>query len=143
MTPPLFEKPLRTAALGLLLLTSFACSQGSGPDPGTALGEAGQDSEVKEALADEDTMHAAMGIVRGVLYGETAPTQSSELGSLPGRRAFVCAYQERPTRICATGTGSDLAGSSRRPARDSCPGCSGCPGAACGSAPGAHDRFAP
>ncbi len=96
--------------LPVLLLAAFGCGGKAPSGPGTALGEAGQDEAVAEALADAETAAAGIGIVRHVLYGEPAPAAGT-LGELPGRRAFVCAYQDEPTRLCATGTGDDLAGS--------------------------------
>ncbi len=98
-------------ALGLALVLATAGCGGKAPSgPGTALGTAGQDEAVETALADGETAATAMGIVRHVLYGEEAP-DSGTLDGLPGRRAFVCAYQERPKKLCATGAGDDLAGS--------------------------------
>lgn len=99
--------------LCLLLLSAVNLSCGGGPsDAGSALGEAGKDEAVLDALADPAVARAAMGVARHVLYGEPEP-ESDSLSRLPGRRAFVCAYQEKPTQVCQTGVGDDLAGSLR------------------------------
>jgi hypothetical protein len=105
----------RFALLLALLLPLPACS-GSPSAPGSALGEGGKDEAIVEAMSDAETAAVALGIARAVLYGEPQPDEG-ELGKLPGRRAFVCAYQERPTRLCATGAGKDLAESVRAAAQ--------------------------
>ncbi len=99
-----------TLTLLALPLLACACRGGGSSDPGDALGESGHDKAVVEAMSDVEVATAAMGIVRHVLYDEAAP-DTAALAALPGRRAYVCAYQDRPTRVCATGVGDDLAGS--------------------------------
>ncbi len=94
----------------LLFLLFTGCGGGSTTDPGTALGESGQDDALVEALADREVAAAAMGIARHTLFGTGEPDRTG-LAELPGRRAFVCAYQEKPTSLCASGTGDDLAAS--------------------------------
>ena len=103
----------RVAGMIVILLMApwTACGGKQGPSgPGTALGEAGDEATLKEALSDVETVATGMALVRHVLYGEDAPDTAS-LAALPGRRAFVCAYQEKPRMICDTGVGDDLAGS--------------------------------
>ncbi|MBN95083.1 MAG: hypothetical protein CL928_13615 [Deltaproteobacteria bacterium] len=78
--------------------------------PKTALGEPGETEAVNQALADATQAAAGLGIARHVLYGEAKP-DTNTLEALPGRRAFVCAYQKKPRRLCASGTGQDLAAS--------------------------------
>lgn len=102
-------------AILLLLLLPLALATGCAADktptgPGTALGETGQTDDVNRALADEAQAADGLGIVRHVLYGEAEPGAAT-LRALPGRRAFVCAYQAKPRKLCATGTGKDLAAS--------------------------------
>ena len=98
-------------ALGIVvLLVIGGCGGKSATGPGSALGAGGHDEAVADALADAEVAAVGMGIVRQVLYGEATP-DTGNLAGLPGRRAFVCAYQERPRRLCATGVGDDLAGS--------------------------------
>jgi hypothetical protein len=97
--------------LPILLTFLLASCGGKTPaGPGTALGEAGQDEAVYTALKENELAAAGMAVARHVLYGEDAP-DTTELAALPGRRAFVCAYQEKPRMICETGVGDDLAGS--------------------------------
>ena len=93
----------------LLIILLVGCGGGTS-DPGSALGEAGKDDAVLEALADAEVAAAGMGIVRQVLYGEPSP-DTGRLGKLPGRRVFVCAYQVKPRMLCETGVGGDLAAS--------------------------------
>ena len=100
----------RSLPLALLLTLVASCGGKTPSGPHTALGEAGQDQAVEDALADADIATVGMGIARHVLYGEAAPDAGS-LAELPGRRAFVCAYQDKPRRLCATAVGDDLAGS--------------------------------
>ena len=101
-----------TGMIVILLTSSLtACGGKQGPSgPGTALGEAGDEDALREALTDAETAATGMAVVRHVLYGEDAP-DTAALAALPGRRAFVCAYQEKPRMICDTGIGDDLAGS--------------------------------
>jgi len=95
----------------LLLALSLGCGGGKAPTgPGTALGEAGEAEAIDRALADAAQAAAGLGIARHVLYGEAEP-DTSALAALPGRRAFVCAYQEDPRKLCASGVGEDLAAS--------------------------------
>jgi len=94
----------------LTALTAWGCGGTSVSDPGSALGEGGQEEALEEALADEGVAAAGIGIARSVLYGEPMPARDT-LAALPGRRAFVCAYQEKPQQICQTGVGDDLAAS--------------------------------
>ena len=97
---------LTSLALGLLV----ACG-GRGPgDPGSALGEAGRDDAVLESLADAEVADAGIAVARHVLYGEAEP-DTAALDELPGRRVFLCAYQEKPRALCETGVGGDLAAS--------------------------------
>ena len=94
----------------LLALGMVACGGKAPVGPGTALGEGGQDQAVNAALKDPVLMAAGLGVARHVLYDEDAP-DTADLAALPGRRAFVCAYQEKPTMICESGVGDDLAAS--------------------------------
>ena len=105
---PRIPAPLPITLPILFALAACGSKATSGPD--SALGTAGQDEAVATALADSDVAATGIGIVRHVLYGEPDPDRSA-LGALPGRRAFVCAYQEKPQRLCETGVGDDLAGS--------------------------------
>jgi len=99
------------AALPLLSALLLVTCGGKAPSgPGTALGAAGQDEALQTALADPEVAATAMALVRHTLYDEAAPGRDA-LAALPGRRAFVCAYQDRPTILCDTGTGDDLAAS--------------------------------
>ena len=103
---------LDSLSLWLLLaaLPVSGCRSSGATGPGSALGEGGQEAAVEEALADVDLAAAGIGIARHVLYGEPAPDRDA-LAKLPGRRAFVCAYQDKPQQICQTGVGEDLAAS--------------------------------
>ncbi len=97
--------------LACLLLAVAGCKGAKAPTgPESALGEAGDAEAVDRALADAAQAAAGLGIVRHVLYGEAEP-DAATLSALPGRRAFVCAYQDDPRKLCATGTGEDLAAS--------------------------------
>jgi len=98
---------LATIALALLLT---ACGGKAPTGPTSALGEPGEDDAVVAALSDAELAGQAMEIVRHVLYRDAAG-EVGALRALPGRRAFVCAYPERPRMICETGVGDDLAGS--------------------------------
>ncbi len=100
------RRPVTITSIFLLALL-FGCG-GTPSDPGSALGEAGGDEDVLEALADAEVAAAGMGIVRQVLYGESAP-DTGRLSKLPGRRVFVCAYPGKPRMLCETGVGGDLA----------------------------------
>ena len=99
-----------TLPLALLAVLMAGCGSKAPSGPDTALGEAGQDQAVQAALDDAEIAATAIGIARHVLYGEAAPDPGT-LAELPGRRAFLCAYQDKPRRLCATGVGDDLAGS--------------------------------
>ena len=101
---------LRLPLCFLLALPLLSCQKSHVPVGASVLGEKGRDGAVAEALADPEVAATGVGIARHVLYGEPAP-DTSALQALPGRRAFVCAYQERPRRLCETGVGEDLAGS--------------------------------
>ena len=104
-------KSTETFAAILLLALLPSCGGGGAPvDSGSPLGEAGDDDALEEALADSTVAATAIGLARAVLYEEPAP-DTSGLDALPGRRVFLCAYQEKPTRICRTGVGANLAAS--------------------------------
>ena len=94
----------------LVLVLLVACGGGGAGDPGSALGEPGKDDEVRESLADSEAAAAGLAVARHVLYGEAA-ADTAALGKLPGRRVFLCAYQDKPRSICETGVGGDLAAS--------------------------------
>ena len=94
----------------LLLLPLSTCGGKAPVGPDSALGAAGQEEAVLDALADAAVAAAAMAIARQVLYDEPPPDRTA-LAALPGRRTFVCAYQEKPRRLCETGAGDDLASS--------------------------------
>ena len=97
--------------LSILPLFLLASCGGKAPTgPTSALGEAGEDAAVVAAMGEPELAAAAMGIARQVLYEEAA-VDTGALRDLPGRRAFVCAYQERPRMLCETGVGDDLAAS--------------------------------
>ncbi len=104
------------AALACALLSTLAgtgCRDGNAITAGVALGEPGDDRALEEALADPAVAAAALGVARRVVYGEDGPGDAAlaTLEELPGRRAFLCAYRERPRRRCSTGVGEDLAAS--------------------------------
>ncbi len=94
----------------LVLLFLAACGGRSTSGPDSALGAPGQDEALADALADAEVVAAGMAIARHVLYGEDDPDRSA-LTPLPGRRAFVCAYQDGVSPLCGSGTGDDLASS--------------------------------
>ena len=110
--PTLLLILLAVGGSGWLLFTALGGTWGGGDttDTGPALGESGQDEEFEAALAEPEVAAVAMGLARAALFDTPAPDRNA-LADLPGRRAFVCAYQEKPTRLCATGTGVDLAAS--------------------------------
>jgi hypothetical protein len=47
------------------------------------------------------------GVARAELWNEKAP-KKGDIDKLPGRRVFLCAYQDKPVRSCATGQGKTL-----------------------------------
>ena len=96
--------------VSLILVFLVACGGGGPVDSGSALGEAGKDDAILEAMADVEKAAVGMGLIRHVLYGEEEPSVG-DLSGLPGRRVFVCAYPVEPRMLCETGTGSDLAAS--------------------------------
>ena len=103
--------PITRLMLALLLTTLLpACQSDNTPALQSAQGHLGQDAEVVDALADADVAATAIAIARQTLYGEPAP-DTKYLQDLPGRRAYVCAYQDKPRRLCETGVGDDLAAS--------------------------------
>ncbi len=102
--------PSLMASLLATLVLLVACGGKGTSGPDSALGEAGQDDAVATALADVEVATAGVAIARHVLYGEADPDRAA-LQALPGRRAFVCAYQDKPQRLCETGVGEDLAAS--------------------------------
>ncbi|MEE9384077.1 MAG: beta-L-arabinofuranosidase domain-containing protein [Nannocystaceae bacterium] len=86
----------------------------------TALGAPGHDAALfgtGGALTDEATMRQAFSVARAVLYDEP-DIEVDKLASLPGRRAFVCAYGAKRPNICGTATGTNLAKSVRSAAED-------------------------
>ena len=95
--------------LPFFLLTLAACGGGSTVEGG-ALGAAGDDDAVNEALGDEAVMRQAFDVARAALYG-TAAGDSAKLAGVAGRRAFVCVYGVENPNLCGTGIGTDLAGS--------------------------------
>ena len=94
----------------LAALPVSSCNKSGATGPGSALGEGGQEAAVEDALADAELAAAGIGIARHVLYGEPMPDRGA-LAALPGRRAFVCAYPDKPQQLCQTGVGEDLAAS--------------------------------
>ncbi len=95
--------------LRLLLLLALLVSCGGDPpaDAGSPLGAA---TDPGEALQDDATMTQGLALARSVIFGGEA--SDDLLTALPGRRAFVCAYQvAKPRQACATGVGKDLAAS--------------------------------
>jgi len=103
---------MRRFLLAAILLAACSSSSNQAPpaDDGSPQGQSGGESMHDReggALADEATMAELFGAARTVLYGE--PARSSTASSaLPGRRVFVCAYQDDPRRQCGTGVGSNL-----------------------------------
>jgi len=118
---PLPTKPIRWA-LFLLFTLSAGCSgeqSSQGPDLGSALGEKGQDDTLWQEdgafLTDEGRVAQLFDVARGELWDERSPSKA-DIDSMPGRRVFLCAYQESPVRACATGHGKTLRDSVERAA---------------------------
>jgi hypothetical protein len=92
-------------------LTGCPAVNDAGPDLGSALGVTGQDAQLwqDEAafLNREGAMTQVFAVARAELWSEKAPPEG-ELDAMPGRRVFLCAYQDKPTRSCATGQGKTL-----------------------------------
>jgi hypothetical protein len=110
----------------LVLLLTLLCAGCAGagtndaPDNGSALGEAGQDDALwsgdEAFLTQEASVSGLFAAARSELWGEEKPAKGA-LDSMPGRRVFLCAYQDSPVRVCATGQGKTLRGSVERAAR--------------------------
>ena len=92
----------------LLLLTLLsACGGGEPMDLGSPRGAA---EDPGAALQDAAVMGQGLALARSVVFGGESATD--QLDKLPGRRAFLCAYQtSKPRRACATGVGGNLAAS--------------------------------
>ena len=107
--------------LGLVVLPLAACSgsDSGGPDLGSALGEGGNDDALwadDDAFLTQETAVATLfAAARAELWGSEKPAKGA-LDEMPGRRVFLCAYQEKPTAICATGQGNSLRASVTRAA---------------------------
>ena len=102
--------PLLIALLSLCLLGPACGGREAAPDTTDPLGEAGDDAALEAAVADAEVAGRIMGLLRAEALGGAAPN-TSDLGKLPGRRVYACAYQDAPRAICGTGVGSDLAAS--------------------------------
>ena len=109
--------------LGGAMLTISACTTQEEAAPstkGSAIGAASPDfggaATPEPTLEDSAAMTEAFGLARSVLYGEKKP-KTPLLGNRPGRRVFICAYQENPTSLCATDFGDNLASSVTKAAK--------------------------
>ena len=100
---------LRASLLAAALAVVAGCGgDQSTPIPTDALGQPGTSGEVATALAEEALAGEAMALLRASTFGGGTEA-SGALKGLPGRRVFACSYQEKPTSICATGVGGNLA----------------------------------
>lgn len=102
---------------GVALATAPACRRIDPVDLGAPLGEAGDDESLAQSAFDGVLFDEALDLSRAALWGGDAPTPTLE--SLPGRRAFLCAYGLDDAPICGTGVGQDLEESVRTAALDS------------------------